>query len=482
MDRCGPRVLRRLCLMVFSALTLGACATGNEEAAFQNVNALVSERTNVPVVWHRDEQSRERAGYEVRTLLSQPLTKNGAIKLAFLRNPMIQANLATIGISEADVAQAGRVKNPVLSIERVVTHGFLEINRQILFSVLSLATIGGRTEIAKSEAERARYMAALEIVGTASSVETAWVEAVAARERFALMNQIFESAKAADDLAQRMAEAGSMTELDQAKIKASLAEIAGQRGQAMAAAQMAKERLIRAMGVWGADTKFKLPWLLPRLPGAPRRFGDLERVAIAKRLDIRAARKDVTTLKETWGLTGFTSILNLLEVGINFETEKETEDGDTSKSNPKGFEVEIAIPIFDPGDAKRSRAKWVYMQSVEKLKSLAVTARSEVREAYIGYRSKLELARHYQSTVVPLRTKISEEELLRYNGMLASVFELLAATRQQAQASIMALDARRDFWLADGHIDAVLLTGSAGAMPGNGDATVVADAGGGEEH
>ena len=150
MDRCGPRVLRRLCLLAATALTLSACATGNEEMAFQNVNALVSERTNVPVVWHKDEQSSERAGYEVRNLLSQPLTKNGAIKLAFLRNPAIQASLATIGISEADVAQAGRVKNPVISIERVVTHGFLEINRQVLFSVLSLATIGGRTEIAKS--------------------------------------------------------------------------------------------------------------------------------------------------------------------------------------------------------------------------------------------------------------------------------------------------------------------------------------------
>ena len=220
--------------------------------------------------------------------------------------------------SEADVAQAGRLKNPVFSFERVVTHGFLEINRQVLFSVLSLATLGGRSEIAKNQAEKDRYLTALNVVQVANDVTTAWVEAVAARERLALMKRIFDSAKAADDLAMRLAEAGSMTEINQAKIKAFLAEIAGQRGQMRANAMMAKERLIRAMGIWGGDIKFKLPWLLPSPPSRPKRFGDLERVAITERLDIRAARKDVDAMRETWGLTGFTSIINLLEVSAIF--------------------------------------------------------------------------------------------------------------------------------------------------------------------
>lgn len=464
-------------LAVFSALALGACATPNEEAAFRHVNALVSARTKVPVVWHTTDESRASADYEVRGLLAQPLSKNGAVKLAFLRNPAIQATLATIGISEADVAQAGRIENPVISFERVATHGILEINRQAIVSILSLATIGGRSEIARNNAEKTRYLAALDIAGTANEVTTAWVEAVGTRERVAIMNRIFASSKAARDLALRLAEAGSMTEIDQAKIEAFHAEVAGQRGQLRAGAQMARERLIRAMGLWGKEVTFKLPGQLPRLPDRAKRFGDLEATAVAKRLDIRAARKDVQALKETWGLTGFTSVLNLLELGLNWDTEREKEDGESRKNNLKGFEFEIAIPIFDPGDAKRSRAKWVYMQSVEKLKSLAITARSEVREAYVGYRSKLELAQHYQRTIVPLRARISEEELLRYNGMLASVFELLTAARQHAEASMTALDAKRDFWLADGHMDAVLLTGSAGAAPGSMDSTEMANAG-----
>jgi outer membrane protein TolC len=471
----------KLCIAATVALAVTGCAMGDEEGAFGRVNALIEERTDQSVVWHRDEESEARAAYSARNLLAEPLDCDGAVRFAFLRNPEIQASLAEIGISEADVAQAGRLRNPVVSLGRLAGGGVVEVERQILFSLMSLFTIEARTRIAEDRAERARYQTALEIVSAAGEVRTAWVEAVAARERVALMDQIFASADAADELARRMAEAGSMPEIDQAQIKASLAEIAGQRGQMRAAAEMARERLIRAMGVWGEDLGFTLPDVLPPLPGEVRDFGELERVAISKRLDIRAARKDVEGLARTLELTEFTAILNLLEVGLNINTDREPEEDATIVRDLVGFEFEFEIPIFDPGDARISRANWTYTQAVETLKALAITARSEAREAYVGYRASLDLARHYRDILVPLRAMISEEELLRYNGMLASVFELLAATRQHAQASMMALDARRDFWLADGHMDMVLLTGSSSA-PSGGAAMEVAGAGEGGGH
>ena len=61
----------------------------------------------------------------------------------------------------------------------------------------------------------------------------------------------------------------------------------------------------------------------------------------------------------------------------------------------------------------------------------AINARSEVRESYAAYRTAYDTAKHYRDEIVPLRKKISEEMLLRYNGMLVSVFELLADAREQ---------------------------------------------------
>ena len=63
---------------------------------------------------------------------------------------------------------------------------------------------------------------------------------------------------------------------------------------------------------------------------------------------------------------------------------------------------------------------------------MPVRARSEVREAYGAYRTAFDLARHYRDEIVPLRKRISDENVLRYNGMLISVFELLADARSRS--------------------------------------------------
>ena len=88
------------------------------------------------------------------------------------------------------------------------------------------------------------------------------------------------------------------------------------------------------------------------------------------------------------------------------------------------------------------------MQSVHRTAEVAVNAQSEVRESYSAYRTAYDLARHYRDEVVPLRKRISEENMLRYNGMLASVFELLADAREQVTSVTAAVEALRDYWLA----------------------------------
>ena len=94
---------------------------------------------------------------------------------------------------------------------------------------------------------------------------------------------------------------------------------------------------------------------------------------------------------------------------------------------------------------------------------VAVNARSEVREAYSAYRTSYDLAKHYRDEVVPLRKRISEENLLRYNGMLISVFELLTDAREQVAGVTGYIQALRDFWVADTNLQTALTGRSPGA-------------------
>ncbi|MEO7494656.1 MAG: RND transporter, partial [Massilia sp.] len=104
------------------------------------------------------------------------------------------------------------------------------------------------------------------------------------------------------------------------------------------------------------------------------------------------------------------------------------------------------------------------MQSVSKVAQLAVEARSAAREHYAGYRSSYQVARQYRDEVIPLRKKVADETLLRYNGMLVSVFELLADSREQAAAVNHYIDSLKEFWLARTALEAAL----GGRLPADG--------------
>lgn len=194
------------------------------------------------------------------------------------------------------------------------------------------------------------------------------------------------------------------------------------------------------------------------MPAAAREADDLEGKALARRLDVQAARRDAEGLAAALGLTKVTRYVDLFEVGALRSTE-------TGEEVKRGWEVELRIPIFDFGGARVARAEHQYMRAVNRAADTAVRARSEVRESYSAYRTAFDLARHYRDEIVPLRKRISEEMLLRYNGMLSSVFELLADARD-AVASVNAyLEAQRDFWIAEADLQMALTTGSPGAAP-----------------
>jgi outer membrane protein TolC len=231
-----------------------------------------------------------------------------------------------------------------------------------------------------------------------------------------------------------------------------------------------REQLTRLMGLWGEDAQFRVPARLPDLPKTAREINDLETQAIKSRLDVQGAMQEANNIAASLGLTRATGFINVLEVGYMRNSE-------THQPRQTGYEIELRLPIFDWGGAKVARAEHTYMQAVHRAADTAVRARSEVREAYAAYRTAFDLAKHYRDEIVPLRKHISEEVLLRYNGMLMSVFELLADARQQIAAVSAAIDTQRDFWLAETNLNLALTGRSPGALMLSRGPAAAADAG-----
>jgi outer membrane protein TolC len=225
------------------------------------------------------------------------------------------------------------------------------------------------------------------------------------------------------------------------------------------AAVAAREKLTRLMGLGGAQTAYKLPDHLPELPAAPQELGDIEQIAVNERLDIQAAKLDTAHTASTLGLTRTTRFINVLDLGVVANSEGPT--------NTRGYELSLEIPLFDWGSTRVARAEATYMQSVNLLAQAAINARSEARESYADYRASYELARHYRDQVVPLRKKLADETLLRYNGMLMSVFELLADAREQSAAVNGYIGALKDYWTAQANLEAALGGRLSGRLPTN---------------
>jgi outer membrane protein TolC len=264
------------------------------------------------------------------------------------------------------------------------------------------------------------------------------------------MRQVAQAADAGAELARRMEQVGNFNKLQRAREQGFHADATLRLAQAQQAQRSTRERLTRLLGLWGPQTQFMLPQRLPDLPQAPLELPDIEPVALAQRLDVQGAKLAAEQTARHLGLTRTTRFVNVLELGLlrNSSNEAPTQ---------RGWEISVELPLFDWGDARVARAEAIYMQALHRAAQTAINARSEVREAYTGYRSAYDIARHHRDEILPLSQRIAEENLLRYNGMLIGVFELLADARTQIATVNASIEALRDFWIAQADLDMALI-------------------------
>ena len=443
--------------MLACAVALAGCASFSADGGFGRVTQLTKERTGHAPAWQRGAAPDPAVQARMDELLAQPLSADGAVEFALLAQPGLQARFAELGVAEAELVRAGRLRNPVLGLGRLAGGGALEIDRSLMFDLLGLLTMPAARQAGEQQFERAQLQAAQDAVGVAAEARRSWILAVAAAQQLAYESQVKETADIAAELARRMVKAGNFSRLDQLRERAYYADADAQLARSQLQAQAARERLARALGWAGDPQRIRLPGRLPDLPAAPAPAGDAEQTAMTHRLDLLIARRHAEALAASLGLTTSTRYVDALQAGVQ---NKSSRDAPTLS----GAQLELELPLFDGGGARVAQAEARYRQALQQTAQLALNARSEVRESYAAYRAAWEQARHWRDELLPLRKAIVDESLLRYNGMLGSVFDLLADAREQSLAVGSTIQALRDFWLADAELQNAI-TGGASTAP-----------------
>lgn len=481
----APNHRLRLLGGVAATLLLSGCVSFSPDAGLSVAQNVAYTELNKDVVKVTNEAEALATQQRVEELLRRPLTADSAVQIALLKNRGLQADFNELGVSEAEYVQATLPPNPTAALSRLGGSLELEIERQIVIGLFELVTLPARAAIAQQQFRAAQFRTAEAVLRLAAETRREYYRALAANQQVAFMQQALGTAETASELAKQLGETGSLNKLEQAREHAFYQELGAQLARARIEQKVARERLIRQLGLWGRDIDFRLPNTLPPLPARIASAKDIERRALEKRVDLQALRNDLTGVASQFGLTNATRFVTDIELAGLSSYERSTsvftEDGETvvesERIKRRGLEVEFTIPIFDFGAVGVRNAQETYMAAANRLAERAVNVRSEAREAYLRYRGNYDLARHYQGRVLPLQKRIQDEALLQYSGMLVDVSQLIIDARARILSNVDAINARRDFWIAATDLQAALIGGGVGGGEGGGEATTAAAGG-----
>jgi outer membrane protein TolC len=441
-------------MILLSVVALSGCATVDFDGSVARVNKDAAEFTEGSLSLAQNSEQQIAMRKRAAELLAGPLSQSDAVQLALANSSAVQALLARNWSEMTNAAQSGRIANPVLSFERIRLRDEVELTQLLSFGLLDVLTLPQRYTLAQRRIEQGQLRLTIEVVELISRIRQAWVTAIAAQQMHKYAEQVHEAAEVSAELARRMQMAGNFSRLQRVRQQVFYSEAATQLAEAQQSVTSSREQLIRLLGLSANQAeRLRLPELLPDLPETPRTPEEVSRAANEGRLDIKLESAALQAATKAQGLNMATAVIDI-ELGLRHESR--AIDGG-SKISGNGYDIGLRLPLFDWGDMQRQGMNADTLAAANRLEAAVHAAGSELRESYTAYRTAFDVSKHYRDETLPLSRIISEENVLRYNGMLIGVFELLAETREQIHTVIAAISALKQFWLADAALHAAVM-------------------------
>lgn len=428
-----------------SAALLGGCASTSAKPAFDDVAREVKARSGHTVRWSQGTEEDRRAEAAIDELLSRELTVDAAVQVALLGNPGLQAHFEELAIGQADLVQAGLLKNPVFSFGRTAWEAE-HIDPNLFGTVeqdfLDILTMPLRKRVATTELEAKKLEVGDEILELAARVREAYYTAQAAEQLVAMRRLVEEAASTSAELARRQHEAGNMSDLALNTELSLAAQTTLDRKRAEGEAAIAREKLNKLMGVWGPRTAWKMAAKLPELPEEEPPLERLESVAIERRLDVGAARRSVQALGYALSLAKTTRWTGTANVTVEAGRLRH------NKRISFGPGVALEIPLFDQRQAQIAKLEAYERQAQAELRQLAIDVRADVRSSRARVIAARGIVEEYGKVIVPIRENIVRYSQEQYEAMLLGVYQLIQAKQSEFEAYREYIEALRDYWIA----------------------------------
>jgi outer membrane protein, heavy metal efflux system len=438
--------LRTVALAV--ALVGLGCGSVSKTAGHAEVSQIVQDRIGVPTHWDQGSPEDQQVARWLDELLRGGLTQERAVAIALLNNPALQEAYEQLGVSQADLVQAGLLSNPSIGGHLELSSNGSSSDAQIWLvqNFLDLFVLPARKRIAREQFEAEVLRVADKALETAAEVGKEIASIEAAAQLVSLRESVVAGTLGAAELAQEQLAAGNVSELREASQAVVHAEAVLDLTRDQMELLRKREQLNRLLGLWGPRAEWRLVETLPLPSAAEPALDDVEALALDRRLDVDAARKQRLLMTDAVGLARRSRLFGRIEVGV---------DAHQFPNGPRVFgpSLVLELPIFDQRQALIARLEAQERQSERHLTAVSLTARSEARLAHAEVLAARQLVDQYRAVVLPLRERILQQAQLHYNGMLIGLPQLLQVKQDQVETEAHYITALRDYWIARADLD-----------------------------
>jgi cobalt-zinc-cadmium efflux system outer membrane protein len=390
------------------------------------------------------DRLEQKTGYRVRTAgdpglppgvsLDDGLTESEAVAIALWNNPDFQGSLADLGIARADIAQAGLLRNPVLTL--LLPWGPKQLEATLKWPIEAIWQRPKRLAAARVGAEAVAERLVATGVNLIAATRLAVVDLTAAQARVELAAENVGLSTRVARLAAGRAAAGDISQLeaDTAATEAMLAEQDAAR--ATLDVSFARNRLHQLLSVGALVPPSALQPVGEASPSAP--CGDLPALqedALASRPDLRAAELEIEAAGRRlgWERSRIFSFLGVL---------------DANARGSRGFElgpgIETDFGLLDrnqPGvlravaDLDRAKARYL---------AVRLQILRELRDAHEQLAAWRTTASAWRSDIRPRLQRQAEQTQRAYEEGELSYLLVIDATRRLNDGRIREADAAAD--------------------------------------
>ncbi len=374
---------KKFTLFWFAALCgLAGCTTPKENRGA--VSAELQRRTGFELPVPSDASP----GFPPSVTFEDGLSEDEVVTLALWKNAAFQELLADLGLSWADVVQAGMLPNPTLSMLLPIGAKPLELTAK--YPVESIWLRPRRLAAAKLDYDRTTQRLVQSGLDLIRDARLACIDLTLADERLELAQTLRVLAEGLLTQTQARLRSGEASELEATSAQIEVNQAREQSNRAAHDKLLALERVRSLVGL-GMEPRTVDVHHSPLALGYVPELNLLLTNALAARPDFYAARLGLEAAGRRVGLAQsevytFTAALNAKEVGNDFLT---------------GPGLDVSIPIINQNQGGVALAKAKFQKASLQYVALRDRIALEVREAHTRFAQAQESYNSWQTRILP---------------------------------------------------------------------------------